>query len=130
MNIHHTPGPWTPWPPEGTLGGFQDVVHYEGSAPTAIVAQVVREDDARIIAAAPELLRACLLAVAHYIAQALPDIPAKSRWKLEERFQADYVSALAKAGIDAEHLCVLDILELLGVEDAELEGVRHEANDG
>lgn len=78
----------------------------------AILARRVEELEARA-AAAPDLLRACLLGAAYYLVQNLPDVPAKERWNAEERFQEAYIAALEKVGIDATHLCVAEIFDLL-----------------
>jgi hypothetical protein len=63
MQTKHTPGPWAAEPqltPDGRMGGAWNIVADDW--PAVAVAEVRREADALLIAAAPELL-ACLLDV-------------------------------------------------------------------
>ncbi|HBA73054.1 MAG TPA: hypothetical protein DCZ63_12960 [Geobacter sp.] len=59
----HTPGPWTAFN-DGT-GGFPCVLS-DSENVSFYIAQCARFADARLLAAAPELLEACRAAEAHY----------------------------------------------------------------
>lgn len=52
----HTPGPWTIIPPNGPQGPFHGILSSEG---WIVATQVVGAANARLIAAAPDLLAAC-----------------------------------------------------------------------
>jgi len=54
--MKHTPGPWNIGLPGGPSGRFWSLVNSEGNV---VAMQITSEANARLIAAAPELLEAC-----------------------------------------------------------------------
>ncbi len=117
MSVNHTPGPWMPWPPEGVLDGTQDIVHYPKNGPAITIAGMAREADARLIAAAPDLLRACLLADAYCSQGRDEEVEFEGESYSEPQFLAEVVSnalydALKKAGIDTKDMGAQEIADI------------------
>lgn len=106
------------WPPEGALNGTQDIVHRGQNGHTITIAEMVREADIRLVAAAPDLLRACLLTMA-YCGQGLDEeVEFEGESYSEPQFLAEVVAiavhdALKKAGIDTKDMEAQEIAGLV-----------------
>ena len=84
MSVEHTPGPWTikPNPREIDIApAFQNtlqVIAFAGTEDEEFIAELSHESNARLIAAAPELLEACKEA---FGVLTEPGIMAVDKWK-------------------------------------------------
>lgn len=130
--INHTPGPWRTCKPNPMFGGYGYVVADTPNDPDPyrtgdnqaladyvghLIAESICPQNVALIAAAPDLLRACLLAMA-YCGQGLDEeIVFEGETYSEPQFLAEVVAsavydALKKAGVETENMEAQEIADL------------------